>query len=59
VTEREGTRAAELARTVGGVQKVVRVFEILTEAELAALGRPGPAPVVTATPAAPSASAAN
>ncbi len=35
VTEREATRAAELARGVSGVQKVVRVFEILTEAELA------------------------
>jgi len=39
VTEREATRAAELARGVSGVQKVVRVFEILTEAELAELGR--------------------
>ena len=38
VTEREATRAAELARGVSGVQKVVRVFEILTEAELSALG---------------------
>jgi osmotically-inducible protein OsmY len=37
VTEREATRAAELARGVSGVQKVVRVFEILTEAELAEL----------------------
>ena len=37
VTEREATRAAELARGVSGVQKVVRVFEILTEAELADL----------------------
>jgi osmotically-inducible protein OsmY len=38
VTEREATRAAELARGVSGVQKVVRVFDILTEAELSALG---------------------
>ena len=38
VTEREATRATELARGVSGVQKVVRVFEILSEAELAALG---------------------
>jgi osmotically-inducible protein OsmY len=37
VTEREATRAAELARSVSGVQKVVRVFEIVTEAELAEL----------------------
>ena len=37
VTEREATRATELARGVSGVQKVVRVFEVLTEAELADL----------------------
>jgi osmotically-inducible protein OsmY len=37
VTEREATRAADIARSVSGVQKVVRVFEILTEAELADL----------------------
>ena len=43
VTEREGTRGAELARSIPGVQKVVRVFEILSESELAALGRPGQA----------------
>ncbi len=38
VTEREASRAADLARAISGVQKVVRVFEILTEAELATLG---------------------
>ncbi|HET9823112.1 MAG TPA: BON domain-containing protein [Burkholderiaceae bacterium] len=38
VSEREATRATEIARGVAGVQKVVRVFEILTEAELATLG---------------------
>ncbi len=43
VTEREATRAADMARSIGGVQKVVRVFEILTEAELADL-QPKPAP---------------
>lgn len=43
VTEREAQRGTEIARSVSGVQKVVRVFEILTEAELAALGT-GPAP---------------
>lgn len=37
VTEREATRAVDLARSVSGVQKVVRVFEILTEEELKAL----------------------
>jgi hypothetical protein len=35
VTEREATRAVNLVRTINGVQKVVRVFEIITEAELA------------------------
>jgi osmotically-inducible protein OsmY len=37
VTEREANRATDIARGVSGVQKVVRVFEILSEAELAAL----------------------
>lgn len=50
VTAREADRAVELARTVSGVQKVVRVFELLSEEELKALG---PA---AAAPAAPSAS---
>lgn len=36
VTEREANRATELTRSISGVQKVVRVFEIVTEAELAA-----------------------
>ncbi len=35
VTEREAGRAAEVARGVSGVAKVVRVFEILSESELA------------------------
>ena len=37
VTEREASRAAEVARGVGGVAKVVRVFEVISEAELANL----------------------
>ncbi len=37
VTEREANRAAEVARSVSGVQKVVRVFEVISEAELANL----------------------
>ena len=36
-TEREAKRATELARGVSGVHKVIRMFEILTEAELAAI----------------------
>jgi osmotically-inducible protein OsmY len=38
VTEREANRATDLARGVAGVQKVVKLFEILSEAELANLG---------------------
>lgn len=34
VTEREATRATELARGVKGVKKVVRTFEIVTDSEL-------------------------
>ena len=37
VTEREANRASDVTRAVGGVQKVVRVFEVISEAELAAL----------------------
>jgi osmotically-inducible protein OsmY len=43
VTEREAGRATDVARGVPGVQKVVKVFEMLTEDELAALGK-APAP---------------
>ncbi|TXC67232.1 BON domain-containing protein [Piscinibacter aquaticus] len=35
VTEREANRASDIARGVSGVQKVVKVFEVITEAELA------------------------
>lgn len=49
VTEREAARAAGIARTVRGVQKVVRVFEVLTDDELANLGA---APVAASAPAA-------
>ena len=37
VTEREATRATEVAQRVPGVLKVVRVFDILTDAELGEL----------------------
>lgn len=43
VTEREATRAAELASRVPGVTRVVRVFELISEEELARL-QPAPAP---------------
>ena len=40
VTEREANRAGEIAASVPGVQKVVRVFEVVSEAELAGTAPP-------------------
>lgn len=54
VSEREANRATDIARGVSGVQKVVRVFEIVSEADLAATQ---PRPVPTAVPAPASAPA--
>ena len=34
VTERESTRAGEIARGVGGVARVVKVFEVISDADL-------------------------
>lgn len=42
VTAREAQRAADVARAVPGVQRVVRVFEIITEEQLSRL-QPAPA----------------
>ena len=48
VTQREATRATEIARTTPGVQRVVRVLEIISEEELQRLlpqpAKPGTAP---------------
>lgn len=45
VTEREAARAADVARNVNGVLKVVRVFELISEEQLARLQpRPADAP---------------
>jgi osmotically-inducible protein OsmY len=49
VTQREADRATEIARNVDGVQRVVRIFEILTEEELQRLA---PAPAAQPAPAA-------
>ena len=38
VTQREGDRGAEIVRGISGVQKVVTLYEYLTEAELAQIG---------------------
>lgn len=58
VTAREADRATSIARQIAGVQRVVRIFEIVTPDELRASGitPPGgaasaPAPASTATPA--------
>ena len=53
VTEREAERGTELARSVKGVEKVVRAFELLTERELANLGRTGSAPSAPGSAPAP------
>lgn len=45
VTPREAKRAAEIARGVNDVAKVVRVFEVISEEELSAM-QPKSAPVV-------------
>ena len=63
VTQREADRAAELASRVNGVERVVKVLELLTEAELAAETGPArggaqpPAPVSNAGAAPPAAAA--
>lgn len=49
VTQREGTVAADVARSVGGVQKVVKLFDYITEAELKQL-QPDPAPARSSNP---------
>lgn len=48
VTEREGHRMADLASGISGVAKVVKVFQLLTEEELAR--RQPPAPVYKGSP---------
>ncbi len=52
VTEREANRGAELASQVSGVEKVVKVFELITERELSRPSGNAPAPISTAAPAA-------
>ena len=53
VTQREADRATQIARTIDGVRRVVRIFEVISEDELRrlgpSLGRSAPA----AAPAAP------
>lgn len=60
VTQREADRATERVRQVSGVSRLVRVFDIISEEELARISpkAPAPAPAATAAPAARPASAA-
>jgi osmotically-inducible protein OsmY len=53
VTQREADKATQIARSVGGVQRVVRIFEIITEEDLRRMS-----PLPAAKPAAAPASAA-
>ncbi|MBE7940560.1 BON domain-containing protein [Ramlibacter aquaticus] len=61
VTQAEADRATQIARTISGVQRVVRIFELLTPEEIRNLSTPpantgpaapvSPAPVSSASPA--------
>jgi osmotically-inducible protein OsmY len=42
VTQHEADRATQMTRTIGGVQRVVRVFEIISEDELARIANTTP-----------------
>jgi osmotically-inducible protein OsmY len=50
VTQREADRATQVARNIGGVQRVVRIFEIITDEDLRRLS-PLPAAAPAAAPA--------
>jgi hypothetical protein len=52
VTQREADRASEVASSTSGVQRVVRLFEIVTEEELKRLlpSPPPPTPAVKTQP---------
>lgn len=50
VTQREADRATEIARSVSGVQKVVRIFEVISDAELQRTLPDSNKPAATPTP---------
>ena len=52
VTQREADKATQIARTISGVQRVVRIFDIISDEELRRIAttNPSPAPVTNATP---------
>jgi osmotically-inducible protein OsmY len=53
VTQHEADKATQLARTISGVQRVVRIFELISDEELRRIGTSNlnPAPVTTTNPA--------
>jgi osmotically-inducible protein OsmY len=53
VTQREADRATEVVRSTPGVQKVIRIFEVISEEELARMlpAKPAPAPAGSNKPA--------
>lgn len=63
VTQREADKATQIARTISGVQRVVRIFEIISEDDLrrmapsqargAPAAAPAPAPVTQVPPVVP------
>jgi hypothetical protein len=52
VTQTEADAAVEIARTTGGVLKVVRVFEIVSPEKAGTASKSAPAPAQNAKPAA-------
>jgi osmotically-inducible protein OsmY len=52
VTEREANRGAELASQVSGVEKVVKVFEVVGDKDLSTPVTATPAPITSSTPVA-------
>ena len=56
VTQREADRATQMTRSISGVQRVVRIFEVISEEELRQLApqqarQPAPAAAPVSTPA--------
>ncbi|MEY4711181.1 MAG: hypothetical protein RIS88_631, partial [Pseudomonadota bacterium] len=51
VTQRESDRATALVRQVSGVNRLVRVFDIITEEELGRISSKAPTPAPAAQPA--------
>jgi osmotically-inducible protein OsmY len=58
VTQHEADRATQMVRNISGVQRVVRIFEIITDEDLRRISLTPSAPAAAPAPAAPPASAA-